>query len=187
LEDLIGALPALRQRLGPFRVIVAGGVKKGAENYLKQVRKLITELNVTDLVDERIGYVPEEQVELYFKSADLLVLPYRRIFQSGVLFLSYSFGLPVVVSDAGSLRHDVIEGKTGFVCRNGEPADLGEQIDRYFKSDLFAELEARRDWIMQHARTSYSWEPLAKETRRVYEGLLVADLRVKSNAKGVIG
>ena len=38
------------------------------------------------------------------------MLPYTHIFQSGVLFLGYSFGLPVIASDVGSLREDVIEG-----------------------------------------------------------------------------
>jgi D-inositol-3-phosphate glycosyltransferase len=172
LEDLIRALPTLRLWLGQFRTLIAGSVKEGAEDYVKHVRELIKELDVSDLVDLRIGdYIPEEQVELYFKCADLLVLPYRRIFQSGVLFLSYSFGLPVVVADSGSLRQEVIEGKTGFVCRHSDPADLAEQVHRYFKSDLFADLEIRRDWIINYANESYSWERLASMTLKSYENL----------------
>ena len=38
---------------------------------------------------------------LFFKAADVLVLPYRHIYQSGVLFLGYSFGLPVLAADRG--------------------------------------------------------------------------------------
>ncbi len=172
LEDLIRALPHLRPRLGGFRVLVVGGVKKGEENYLNSVRQLIYELNVSDLVDQRVRVIPEEQVELYFKAADLLVLPYKRIFQSGVLFLSYSFGLPVVTTDAGSLRDDVIEGETGFVCKKDDPASLADQVDRYFKSDLFGQLESRRRWIISHANKAHSWERLATKTREIYEGLL---------------
>jgi D-inositol-3-phosphate glycosyltransferase len=172
LEDLIRAIPELRLRLGPFRVLIAGSVKAGAEGHFAAVLKLIKELDVSPLVDLRIDYIPEEKVELYFKSADLLVLPYRRIFQSGVLFLSYSFGLPVLVADSGSLRQEVIEGKTGFVCRPYDPADLADKVDHYFKSDLFTELEKRRDWIVKNANENHSWEKLASTTRHAYECLL---------------
>jgi|SRR5712671_2035484 len=171
LEDLILALPPLRHKLGSFRVLVVGNIKSGEAEYFRNVQELILSSGVSDLVDQRIVYLPEDQVELYFKAADLLVLPYRRIFQSGVLLLSYGFGLPVVATDAGSLREEIIEGKTGFVCRHDDPADLSNTIHRYFDSELFAELETRRAWIIKHANTEYSWTKLAATTCQIYEGL----------------
>jgi glycosyltransferase involved in cell wall biosynthesis len=137
------------------------------------VGNLISDLNLSDYTDQRISYIPEDQVELYFKAADLLVLPYRRIFQSGVLFLSYSFGLPVVATNAGSLRNEVIEGQTGFVCEHDNIADLAQKIHRYFHSDLFTELEARRSWIINYANTNYSWERLAIRTREIYDKVVL--------------
>jgi len=176
LDDLIRALPELKSRLGTFRILVAGGVKKGEECYLKQVQQLAEELEVSDVLDFRIDYIPENEVELYFKAADLLVLPYKMIFQSGVLFLSYSFGLPVVATDAGSLRNDVVEGKTGFVSRCDDPADLAAQICRYFQNELFSTLESKRDWIIDYANKTYSWNELAGKTREVYESLLAREV-----------
>ena len=170
LDVLVQALPELRSRLGAFRVLVVGGIKKGERDYFEHVNTMIEQLKVSDLIDQKIGYLEEEHVELYLKAADVLVLPYKRIFQSGVLFLAYSFGLPVVATDAGSLREEIIEGETGFICRRDDPADLAEQIARYFKSELFAGLAARRSWIINHANTNYSWERLAAKTRQIYEG-----------------
>jgi len=172
LEDLILALPQLREKLGSFRVLVVGSVKIGETEYFKLMQELIRNTGVSDLVEQRIEYLPEDQVELYFKVADLLVLPYRRIFQSGVMFLSYSFGLPVVATDAGSLRDEVLEGKTGFVCRRDDPSDLADKIHHYFSSELFAELETRRGWIIDHAISKYSWTELASRTCQIYEGLV---------------
>ena len=51
----------------------------------------------------RIEHIPDADVELYFKSADVLVMPYTNIFQSGVLFLAFSFGVPVIATDVGAL------------------------------------------------------------------------------------
>jgi len=99
-------------------------------------------------------------------------LPYAHIFQSGVLFLAYGFGLPVIVSDVGSMREDVIEGRTGFVCKPQDPADLAKQIQRYFSSDLYQNLPERRADIKTYASERYSWAKVGEITRGVYSELL---------------
>jgi glycosyltransferase involved in cell wall biosynthesis len=171
LEDLIRALPMLRSRMESFRVLVVGSVKSGEAEYFERMQELIRTSEVADLIEQTIEYLPEDRVEYYFKAADVLVLPYRRIFQSGVLFLAYGFGLPVVATDAGSLRDEIIEGKTGYVCRQSDPADLAAAIHTYFTSALFADLNMRRDWIINHVNTEYSWEKLADATCRIYTEL----------------
>ena len=54
------------------------------------------------------------------------MLPYRHIYQSGVLFSGYSFGLPVLAADVGSLKDEIVEGKTGFVFQPEDPVDLAK-------------------------------------------------------------
>ena len=109
---------------------------------------------------------------MYFKAADVLALPYRHIFQSGVLFFGYSFGLPVVAADVGALREDIIEGKTGFLCRPCDPVDLAKAIETYFESDLFKDLNARRREIQEYAKARHSWDLVVERTRDVYAQLL---------------
>ena len=99
------------------------------------------------------------------------VLPYTLVFQSGVLFLSYSFGLPVIASDVGSFREDIIEGETGFVCKPCDADDLANKIETYFKSDLFRALDRRRPKIRDYAIGRNSWEVVSEKTAQVYEKL----------------
>lgn len=174
LIDLVEALPRIRKALGDIRLLLVGNVKKGEQAYFDLVRQRIEELDVAQCVLLVSRYVPEEEVELYFKAAHLAVLPYRNIYQSGVLFLAYRFGLPVIVTDVGSLREDVIEDKTGFVCRSQDPEHLADTIIRYFQSELFLNLPDRRSWISEYAAETYSWEKLAKKTREVYGGLVAS-------------
>jgi D-inositol-3-phosphate glycosyltransferase len=108
----------------------------------------------------------------FFKAADVLVLPYREIFQGGVLFFGYSFGTPVIVADVGSLRDDVIEGRTGFVCRPHDPADLARTIETYFASELFANLDRNRQEIRAITNAYHSWATVADLTRSVYEHIV---------------
>src|SRR5205823_14882825 len=118
-----------------------------------------------------------EATELYFKAADVLVLPYARIFQSGVLFLGYSLGLPALAADLGSLKEEIIDGKTGFVFRPQDSSDLAKKIRRYFVSELSGELDGRRSQIKEYANERYSWSKVATITTSVYSNLLTSHRR----------
>lgn len=172
LENLVEAF----QRTGPehadYRLIIAGERKKGSEEYLDEIQATIAKSNIQNQVLQVIEFVPDEQTEIYFKAADVLVLPYTLIFQSGVLILSYSFGLPVIASNVGSFAEDIVEGQTGFVYKAGDNADMARTIDRFFSSRLYAELAQRRPAIAEYTRRKHSWETVGQMTHEVYAGLL---------------
>jgi glycosyltransferase involved in cell wall biosynthesis len=172
LEYLIEAVALLVHKEPNYRLVIAGRPKKG-ESYWEQIRRRISSLGLSSHVIERIEYVPDADTEVYFKAADLLVLPYTHIFQSGVLFLGYNFGLPVVASDVGSLKEEIIEGKTGFVCRPRDPVDLSKSIETYFSGELYRRLETCRPEIQNFAAAKYSWTKVGEITRAVYVSLLV--------------
>ena len=114
-------------------------------------------------------------MEIYLKAADVLVLPYKEIFQSGVLFLAYSFGLPVVATDVGSFREEIVEGKTGFLCQPGDPEALAKAIETYFTSDLYKNLKVRRQELKDYADANHSWNAVADLTRNAYAEMLGRD------------
>ena len=170
LHCLIEALAHLPKGDSTYRLIIAGR-PKGCEDYWRQIQTTIDQCKVRDRIIERIEYIPDEKVEVYLKAADVLLLPYTHIFQSGVLFLAYGFGLPVIVSDVGSMREDVVEGRTGFVCKPKDPADIAKQIQNYFSSDLYRNLQERRADIRAYASERYSWTKVGEITRGVYVSL----------------
>jgi D-inositol-3-phosphate glycosyltransferase len=155
-----------------YRLIIAGKVKPGQTEYWNKIRRKIDDSVFRDQIIVRIEHIPDEDVELYFKAADVLIVPYIQIFQSGVPFLAYSFGLPVIATDVGSLREDIVEGRTGFVCQPRDSSDLAGTIDRYFKSELFRDLENRRLEIKEYANERYSWNKVVAITTAVYSNLV---------------
>jgi D-inositol-3-phosphate glycosyltransferase len=171
LEYLISAFTQLLKRDRNYRLIIAGKPKWN-EIYWSQIVQMMIERDVRDRVIERIEHVPDEETELYFKAADVLILPYTRIFQSGVLFLSYSFGLPVIAADVGALKEEIIEGKTGLVFKPQDSSDLARVIGQYFESELFGNLQDRRTEIKKYANERYSWDKVAAITTAVYSNLL---------------
>jgi D-inositol-3-phosphate glycosyltransferase len=155
-----------------YRLIVAGEPKKGSEEYLREVRQSVERNFKEGQVILRIQFIPDEEMEMYLKGADVLVLPYKEIFQSGVLFLAYSFGLPVVATDVGSFREEIVEGSTGFLCKPGDPAELAEALKTYFTSDLFKNLKIRRPELKDYANANHSWRAVAELTGNAYAKVL---------------
>jgi D-inositol-3-phosphate glycosyltransferase len=172
LEFLVAALARVIPSLPEVKLVIAGKVKKGVEGYWKSIQTEISRRRLHDRVIARIQHIPDDDVEIYFKAADVLGVPYVQIFQSGVPFLAYSFGLPVIATDVGSLREDVIEGATGMICRPRSAADLAEAVMAYFRSELFRDLERRRAMIREFAMQRYSWAKVAAITKAVYSQLL---------------
>ena len=152
--------------------MIIAGKPKHCESYWRAVQESLKHHVNGERILKKIEFIPDPETEVYFKAADVVVLPYRHIFQSGVLSLGYSFGLPVIASDVGTLREDIIEGKTGFVCRPEDPADLARVIETYFASDLYRSLNSRRPEIREYARQRYSWDVVGELTRNVYRQLL---------------
>jgi glycosyltransferase involved in cell wall biosynthesis len=171
LEYLIDAFRQIMAVGGQYRLIIAGN-PKNCESYWSAIRNSLDCHVNRDRIFRKIEFVPDAETEVYFKAADVLVLPYRHIFQSGVLSLGYSFGLPAIATDVGALREDIIEGKTGFVCRPEDSDDLARVIEKYFSSDLYRELSSHRQEIREYARRRYSWDVVGQLTVDVYAKLM---------------
>ena len=171
LEYLTSAFRQAFVNRNDYLLIIAGW-PKNCESYWSAIRRSIR----GDVQKGRIllkdEYISDEETEVYFKAADVLVLPYRYIYQSGILFLGYSFGLPVLAADVGSLKEEIIEGETGWVFKPEDPADLARAIDRYFSSDLFASLSSRRQKIEEFATRHHSWDIVGQLTINAYSDLL---------------
>ena len=174
LDLLVEAMPSVLTHYREARLVIAGR-PKGADAYWAGIERRIDELGIGACVTRRIEYVPDEDTEIYFKAADLLVLPYTHVFQSGVLFLGYNFGLPVVATDVGSLREEIVDGETGYVCKAADPQAIATAICRYLSSELFRGLASRRLAIRRHAAQRYSWSAVAATSRGVYERVLAGD------------
>lgn len=107
--------------------------------------------------------IPNDDVEGYFKSGDVLVLPYRKIYQSGVIFLAMRFGIPVIATPVGSLR-DYIEGDMGIITEGTDAAAVAAAIQRFFdQPQLFC-----RDRIAAKGER-YRWVNICRDLLPLYQ------------------
>jgi len=115
-------------------------------------------------------YVSDAELAAYFRRADLVVLPHRRVDVSGVLFAGLAFGKAMVLSDVGGFRELVEDHGVARVVPPGDPDALGAAM-----AELLAD-PAARDQLSERARAAaagpLSWDSVAERTLRVYEDLL---------------
>lgn len=175
LEYLLFALSGNPHK---YRLLVAGKVKQGCEAYWAGIEQQIATHKLQSQLQLHIRHIPDAEVEVFFKAADAVALPYVNIFQSGVPFLAYSFGLPVIAADVGSLKADIVEGKTGFIFQPCDPIDLSRALAAFYASDLYAELPRRRAAIRDYANEQHSWAKVSRITTTVYQQLLAASADV---------
>jgi D-inositol-3-phosphate glycosyltransferase len=171
LEYLIDAFQQVARR-DEYRLIVGGRPENDCQSYWSAIQESTLEDVRLGRILLRAEYIPDNETEIYFKAADVLVLPYRQIYQSGVLFLGYSFGLPILAADVGDLKNEIVNGRTGFIFKPEDPGDLAKTIERYFSSDLFLDLNNRRHKISDYAKERHSWDVVGQKTISVYAGLL---------------
>lgn len=165
LVDSLLLLPVEFRR--NLKVLIAGNSKY--PDYTGPVIEKTKSPELKDCVISRIGYIPDEEVEYYFTAADCIVLPYRNIYQSGVVFIAYTFGLPLLAADVGNFRNDVPAGKAGYLFESGNTGDLSKTILKYFESEMYHNLDSTRKALKDWAWDNYSWDVIGNDTKNAYK------------------
>jgi glycosyltransferase involved in cell wall biosynthesis len=115
-------------------------------------------------------FLSDAELAAYMRRADLVVLPYREIDQSGVLFAALAFGKPLLLSDAGGFPE--LAAATG--AAHTFPAADTEALAGELRA-LLGDPEERARMAaaaLRAATGSHSWERVAQRTLALYERLL---------------
>jgi glycosyltransferase involved in cell wall biosynthesis len=114
-------------KTGKGKLIIAGKERLDSfSGYEQQIQSL----GLNERVLSFIRYIENEERELFFKACDCVVLPYRKIFQSGVLLMSMSYGRPVIVSDLEANQEIILHGKNGLLFRTGDAGSLADCMNQ---------------------------------------------------------
>jgi glycosyltransferase involved in cell wall biosynthesis len=114
-------------------------------------------------------FITDPEIPAFMRRADLVVLPYRNIEQSGVLYTALAFGRPLVLSSVGGFPEIAEHG----AARLFPPEDGGALAGTL--RELLADREAREALgasAAEAASTRYSWDGIARSTIDLYGELL---------------
>ena len=101
--------------------------------------------------------------------SDLVVLPYKKIYQSGVLMMALSYLRPVLVSDLPPLQNIVIDNETGFLFKSEDTYDLAEKLN-FILSDKES-LDRVRINGARLVNEKYGWDEIGRLTKNAYQTL----------------
>jgi glycosyltransferase involved in cell wall biosynthesis len=114
-------------------------------------------------------FITDSELPAYFRRADLVVLPYREIDQSGVLFTALAFGKPLLLSDAGGFPEVAASGAARIV-RAGDAGALHDALVELLGDPAALAALAARSHAA--AASEYGWPQIARRTLALYESLL---------------
>lgn len=112
-----------------------------------------------------LDFIPKEEVQLFFRAADGVVLPYTEILNSGSALLALSFDRPVLVPEKGAM---------------GELQDeVGPEWVKTYRGSLTPNhLRDALSWARTRDRSSrppleaFEWKTIARQTLKAYQRLL---------------
>jgi glycosyltransferase involved in cell wall biosynthesis len=114
-------------------------------------------------------FIGDGELPAYFRRADIVVLPYREIDQSGVLFTALAFGKPLLLSDVGGFLEIAATGAARTFPAGDADALRGALRELLDDPATRRKLAARaRDLAVGE----YAWHTIARQTLRLYEALL---------------
>jgi glycosyltransferase involved in cell wall biosynthesis len=111
------------------------------------------------------GYLPEAEVEAFFRGTSLAVLPYTAASQTGAGSVAVGYGIPIVASRLGGLSDLVLD--ESYLVRAGDHTGLAAAIVAHV--DDGREVRTR---VLADVANRSSWATAAAISVRLYERVL---------------
>ena len=155
------------------RLVVVGGLSgnRGTETYL-DIRRRIERCGL----EERILFVdpqPHQLLPTYYQAADACLVPSRSESFGLVALEAAACGLPVIASNVGGLRDNVVDGVTGLLVNERDPAEFAAAIDNLLEHQELRRLMGRRG--VERASLN-SWGLGASNAIDVFQRLISREL-----------
>jgi glycosyltransferase involved in cell wall biosynthesis len=131
----------------------------------------IKEMNDYNNVIIDIRFLPLDNFAAYMKVADIILLPYLNISQSGVLLSVLAEEKPVLVSDRGGLTDPFEVGKIGWVIEPNK-SDLKECLREIINNKNEIRKIKNDEELWTKVKQYYSWKDIGKKTTAFYKSLL---------------
>ncbi len=115
-------------------------------------------------------YVADAEVPAIMRAADIVVLPYRDVDQSGVLYTALAFGKPIVASAVGGFPETLQAHGAGRLVAPGDPDALAAVLRELLRQPEQRERLAAA--ALAAANGPYSWDAVARRTLALYRQLV---------------
>jgi glycosyltransferase involved in cell wall biosynthesis len=159
LDILLDAWPAISEAVPGARLKIAG------EGNCSKVKDFIDSRPEITL-DNR--FVADDEIEGILDVAHLVVLPYRRASQSGVIAAAMGCGLPVVCTDVGALAEQVEDGVTGIIAKEVTSEAIAASVIAALSDAAFYERMSIN--TLKRVEERFSWGAVGTQLVEIMSG-----------------
>ena len=159
LENLITAMSEVVKH-NPNVTLLLGG-----KGYLEEkLKQMIQNLNLGDQV-RMLGFIPEEELPMYYQAADLFILPTVELEGFGLSTIeSLACGTPVVATPVGANSEVIGPINKKLLCENASPKALAERIIWWVEQGIDSDL---REHCHKYCSFHFNLEKVVNEIERV--------------------
>lgn len=126
-------LEAISKSKTNYKVIIAGKLRN--ETWDKY-QSIINKNNIQARVIPIIRHISDEERDILFAISNCIVLPYRWIYQSGVLLMTMSFPMTIIASNLPPNADLITDNKNGLLFTPEDSNDLAEKIDSIINDQI---------------------------------------------------
>ncbi len=172
-DRIVAAMPAVRAALGDVQLVLAGS-RRGEPAFQKELMSRIAEVNraAGDDADNPcvrfLGPVPAETLNNLYNAADLTVSPSRSEGWCNTISESLAVGTPVVATDVGGNREQIVSPTLGTIVPDGDGKALSEAVTAALLKTW------DRSAITQHG-AARDWQHTARQVHEVFTRVLNAN------------
>ena len=171
LELAIRAVEQLRHALDrpPLLLIVGGASGTSGGSEVARLRALVKELGLEENV-RFCGPQPHHGLPLFYQAAEaLIVSSFSESFGFAALE-AHACGCPVVGTPVGALSHIVVNGRSGFLIEERDPALCAARLKTILSDDVLA---AHFASTARASSARFTWERSAEDLLELYECLAI--------------
>ena len=147
-------------------VVVINSAKShyNTENYNIKLREKNLSRNQTSIIDLKQGFLSDENLSMLFYASDIVLLPYKVISGSGVMFDALAHGLPFVATDLKFFKEFSRQG-LGITTKR-KPNEFSNAI-KIIERNYSTYIEC-----INNFKNNLMWEQIAKQHTSLYYSII---------------
>ena len=153
LDLLLDAMADTRLEQRDVKLIVAGEFYGDSKPYMDQIARL----GIADRTVLCTDFIPDSQVNRYFRACDIVAQPYKSATQSGVTQIAFHFEKPMLVTNVGGLAEIVPDGKIGYVVEP-DAKQIADALVRYYDEQREEAFTA----AVREEKKKYGWDKMVE-------------------------
>ena len=165
LENLIEAMSYVVQQRKDVLLVIGG------TGFLQErLECLVDRYSLRENVQFR-GFIPEEQLPLYYQAADVFLLPTMALEGFGIIILeALACGTPVLGTPVGAISEVLSRLDQSLLFKDTKPISMAEGTLDFLSSPYREKYPPR--WFGEYVKDNYSWEKITSQIEDLFAAVM---------------